>query len=252
MKKTLSILLALLLVFTLASCAKQQDTTPSGEPSAAPPAETSAAPSVPAGPVAEEVKGVTIPTFTVTVNGVAVDQAAMAAYPMYSVQATSINSAGTESTVTFVGFAISDVLAAAGLTDAYIWLEATADDGYAVTITGDVVLAPTTLLAMTRDGEPFGAGPWLAPCSSQTTGDYLKNCVALLGNTQEGAPDITAAPAPSADAGGAPLSRESARTAGQDGQGRVSAVFLPGKRHGGHKRHPRRSVHLQGHRGRRK
>ncbi len=190
MKKTLSIILALLLVFSLAACG-QQDATPSAEPSA----EASAEPSTAAGPVAEEVQGVTIPTFSVTVNGVTVDQDAMAAYAMYSVQATSINSAGTESTVTYVGFAMSDVLAAAGLTEAYVWLEATADDGYAVTVTGDAVLASTTLLAMTRDGEPFGTAPWMAPCTSETTGDFLKNCVSILVNTQEGAPDIAAAPA---------------------------------------------------------
>ena len=196
MKKILPILLALLFVLSFAACA-QQETEPaeaSTEVSAEVSAEASAEPSEAAEPVAEEVQGVTIPTFTVTVNGITVDQDAMAAYPMYSVQATSINSAGTETTITYVGFAMSDVLAAAALSDAYIWLEATADDGYAVTITGDTVLAETTLLAMTKDGEPFGTAPWLAPCGSETTGDYLKNCVSILVNTAEGAPEIDAAP----------------------------------------------------------
>ena len=181
MKKTLSLVLALMLILSLVACGNQTDDAA-------------------AGPVAEEVQGVTIPKFSVTVNGVAVDQTAMAAYPMYSVQATSTNSAGTESTTTYVGFAMKDVLAAAGLTETYIWLEATADDGYAVTVTGDKVLADTTLLAMTQDGEPFTSSPWLAPCSSATTGDYLKGCVSILVNTTEGAPDVAAAsPAASGD-----------------------------------------------------
>lgn len=175
MKKTISLALAIMLVLSLAACGNQAADEASG-------------------PVAQEVKGVTIPAFSVTVNGVAVDAAAMAAYPMYSVQATSVNSAGTESTTTYVGFAMKDVLAAAGLSEAYIWLEATADDGYAVTLTGDKVLADTTLLAMTQDGEPFAASPWLAPCSSATTGDYLKGCVSILVNTTESAPEISAAP----------------------------------------------------------
>ena len=176
MKKTLSLVLALVLLFSLASCAQKEETP-----------ETS-------GPVAETVKGVTIPEFSVTINGTAINQDAMAAYPMYSVQATSVNSAGTESTKTYVGFAMSDIAKAAGLTESYIWLEATADDGYAVTLTGDVVMAPTTLLAMTEDGTPFTAAPWLAPCASATTGDYLKGCVSILVNTVEGAPENVADP----------------------------------------------------------
>ena len=174
MKKTLSLVLALMLILSLVACGNQADVAA-------------------AGPVAQEVQGVTIPEFSVTVNGIAVDQTAMAAYPMYSVQATSTNSAGTESTTTYVGFSMKDVLAAAGLTEAYVWLEATADDGYAVTVTGDKVLADTTLLAMTQDGEPFTSSPWFAPCSSATTGDYLKGCVSILVNTTEGAPDVAAA-----------------------------------------------------------
>lgn len=178
MKKTVSLVLVVMLVISLVGCG-----------------QNSATPSAATGPVAEEVKGVTIPAFSVTVNGVTVDQAAMATYPMYSVQATSVNSAGTESTITYVGFAMSDVCKAAGLTEAYIWLEATADDGYAVTIKDDAVLAPATLLAMTKDGTPFDSSPWLAPCASETTGDYLKGCVSILVNTVEGAPEVSAAPA---------------------------------------------------------
>lgn len=188
MKKTLALILAILLSFSLVACAQQNGAAPTAA------APSASAPPAAKGPVAEEIKGVTIPNFSVTVNDIAVDQNAMAAYPMYSVQATSVNSAGTESTVTFVGFAISDVLAAAGFKDAYIWLEATADDGYAVKATGETVLAATTLLALTKDGEPFGSAPWFAPCTSGTTGDYLKGCVSILVNTKEGAPEISTAP----------------------------------------------------------
>ena len=192
MKKSLSLVLALILALNLAACGKQAPDS-----------------SADAGPVAEAVNGVTIPAFSVTVNGTAVNQDTMATYPMYSVQATSTNSAGTESTVTYVGFAMSDVIAAAGLSEKYVWLEATADDGYAVTIKDGSVTAQTTLLAMTRDGEPFAASPWLAPCASATTGDYLKGCVSILVNTTEGAPAVSIAPAEngdsaSASAGGLP------------------------------------------------
>jgi uncharacterized lipoprotein YehR (DUF1307 family) len=197
MKKTLSLILAILLSFCLVACGQNAATPSASTPSASAPVASAPVASTPpaaSGPVAEEVKGVTIPAFSVTVNGVAVDQKVMAAYPMYSVQATSVNSAGTESTITYIGFAMGDVLAAAGLKEAYVWLEATADDGYAVTVKGETVLAATTLLAMTKDGEPFGAAPWFAPCTSETTGDYLKGCVSLLVNTTDGAPAVSAAP----------------------------------------------------------
>lgn len=182
MKRFLALILALVLAFSLVGCAKENANAPEGS-----------------GPIAEEVKGITIPAFSVTVNGVAIDQDAMAAYPMYSVQATSVNSAGTESTTTYVGFAMADVLKAAGLTENYIWLEATADDGYAVTINGDKVLADTTLLAVTKDGTAFEAAPWLAPCSSVTTGDYLKGCASILVNTVEEKPDVSSEPAANTD-----------------------------------------------------
>ena len=183
MKKSLSLVLALVLLFSLVACGKQAVTS-----------------STAAGPVAKEVKGVTIPTFSVTANGVTVDQTAMSAYPIYSVQATSTNSAGTESTITYVGFAMSDVLKAAKLTDKYVWLQATASDGYAVTVKGDVVLAKTTLLAITKDGKPYDSSPWLATCSSATTGDYLKDCVSILVNTTEGASTVSVAASASVSA----------------------------------------------------
>ncbi len=170
MKKFITLLLALAMVFTLCACGG--NTADEGKD----------------GPVAEEVKGVTVPEFAVMVNGVKVDQNMMAEYPLYSVQTTTVNSAGTESTTTYVGFAMKDVFAAAGLTESYVWLEATADDGYAVTFEGDI-MADTTLLAITQDGNQFKSSPWFAPCTSGTTGDYLKGCVGILVNTTAGAPE---------------------------------------------------------------
>lgn len=201
MRKVLAMLLALAMAFAMCACVKEEtpetETTAATE-TAAP--ETEAQETDAPAPVAQEVQGVTVPEFAVTVNGVTVDQNLMAEYPLYSVQATSTNSSGTTSTVTYVGFSMKDVCAAAGLTEEYVWMEATADDGYAVTITADV-MADTTLLAMTKDGEQFGSTPWMAPCTSQTTGDYLKGCVSILVNTTEGAPEIEA-PATEGSEGG--------------------------------------------------
>ncbi len=185
-KKILSLLLALCLMFAFAACKKAEKETPAGEEASIVSEEASIISDV----TAEEVKGVTVPEFTISVNGISVDNNALAAYPLYSVNATSTNSAGTESTVNFVGFALSDVAKAAGLNEEYIWAEASADDGYTVTYTGSELMANTTLLAITRDGSQFKSSPWFAPCTSVTTGDYLKGCVSLLLNTTEGKPDI--------------------------------------------------------------
>ena len=182
MKKILSMILVLALALSLVACGTAPAET-TGAPETTAPAATNPA------PVAEEVKGVTIPEFAIMINGVKVDNVMMAAYPTYSVTAFSINSSGTESTTTYVGFAMTDVLAAAGLTENYIWLEATADDGYAIEVTGEIVTASTTLLAITKNGEQFKTAPWFAPCGSETTGDYLKNMVSILVNTTEGKPE---------------------------------------------------------------
>lgn len=182
MKKILSMILALVLVMSLAACGgAPAETTGAAETTA--PAATNPA------PVAEEVKGVTIPAFAIMINGVKVDNTMMAAYPTYSVTANSVNSSGTASTTTYVGFAMTDVFKAAGLTENYIWLEATADDGYAIEVTGEIVTASTTLLAVTKNGEQFKTAPWFAPCGSGTTGDYLKNMVSILVNTTEAKPE---------------------------------------------------------------
>lgn len=204
MKKYLSLLMALVLMLCLAACSgsdASSSSAPSGTANGSAPAGgTNDASSAPA-PVAEEVRGVTIPEFSVLVNGIEVTHASMSAYPVYSVQSTSVNSTGTESATTYVGFALKDVLEAAGLTDSYVWIEAAASDGYSVVFTGDIIYEDTTLLAITKDGSPFSASPWFAPCSDTTTGNYLKGAVSILVNTSEGAPDIDV-PAASGDAAG--------------------------------------------------
>ena len=185
MKKLLSLLIALLMAFSLAACTP---TAPPADPAPAGPAAP-VTPAAPTGPVAEEVSGVTIPAFALAVNGKELSQDDMAAYPIYSVQATSVNSAGTESTTTYVGFALKDVLDAAGLSESYVWVEAAADDGYAVSFSDkDLIEADTTLIALTKDGSQFDSSPWFAPCTEETTGKYMKGCVSIIVNTAEGKP----------------------------------------------------------------
>lgn len=159
MKRFVSLILALMLIFSLAACGSGEDPKPEG-------------------PEMKEAVGVTIPAFTLNVNGTVLTDADLADYPVYEIQATSTNSSGTESTVTYVGFSITDVFTAAGVGE-FETLAAIADDGYTVEIAAEIANQPSTLIAITRDGEQFKSAPWFAPCSSATTGDYLKGMVAI-------------------------------------------------------------------------
>ena len=198
-KKLLALLLALVMTLALCACGGSAAPAPAEQPKAEEPApaaeEPAPAEEAPKAPVAEEVRGVTVPAFAITVNGIEVTNDMMAAYPVYSVEVTTTNSSGTVSTTTYAGFAMVDVLDAAGLTEQYIWLEATADDGYAVEYTGDI-FSNLTLLAINQNGTQFKSSPWFAPCASETTGDYLKGCVSILVNTKEEAPVIEVADKP--------------------------------------------------------
>ena len=151
MKKLVSLVLALLLALSCAACS----------------------PKKPAAPSVEEVKGVTLPQFSVLVNGAAVTNDTMAQYPVYSANSNSVNNSGTETQCVYIGYALSDVLKAAGVEE-YTLVEAAAEDGYSVSLDTAAADAPTTLLALLKDNEPFKKGPWLAPCGSGTSGDYLK------------------------------------------------------------------------------
>lgn len=183
MKKLLALLLSLMLLVSMTACAQPAAPAAPAEPAA--PAAEPAAPAAPAAEpaaepktvVAEEVRGVTIPPFAIKVNGTVVTNETMVAYPVYSVQAFSINSSGTESTCNYIGFALNDVFAAVGISSGYTKVDAVADDGYTVTADAALASEPTTLIAVTKDGEQFKSSPWFAPCSSQTTGDYLKGMV---------------------------------------------------------------------------
>lgn len=168
MKKSLALILALIMTFALCACGKTAAPAPAAEP----------APAAPEGPVMTEKMGVTIPALSLNINGKIVTDADLAEYAVYEIAATSVNSSGTESTVTYVGFSVPDVFAAAGITEAQT-VKVIATDGYELDLDGALAFEPTTLIAITRDGSQFKDGPWFAPCSSGTTGDYLKGMAAI-------------------------------------------------------------------------
>lgn len=124
-------------------------------------------------PVVEEK--VEVPSFTITVNGNEVTEKDMASYELVSYDVELVNSEGTVKNYNYQGYKITDVLDAIGFdANEGKGVLAIATDGYETAYEDNIIL-DTTLIAVLRDGEPFKEGPWLAPCSSTTNGDYLKN-----------------------------------------------------------------------------
>lgn len=144
MKKILCVILAALMLISLAACSS--------------------------GPKTKVADASVLPEFSVPVNDKVITNETMAEYRVYSITVTTVNSQGTETTYTYVGYKLSDIIAAAGITE-YITVQATANDGYMLDYTV-AIEDSTTIVAFLRNDEP---GVWVAPCSSKTSGDYLKN-----------------------------------------------------------------------------
>ena len=121
-----------------------------------------------------------VPVFSISVQGTAVTSDMMTSYPVYEVETTSTNTYGTATTRVYVGYAISDILDAAGITGPFSVLTAIAGDGYAVSVDKEVAMQPTTMIAISEDGKLFKAGPWFAPCSSIGSPDYVRDVAGIV------------------------------------------------------------------------
>jgi len=184
MKKRLSILsalLALTLVLGLGACAQHNGGNDTSAPS-----ETAQQPlgisSV------QEVGGIDIPDFRISINDIEVTHETVAGLTAYSITTTTINRMGNTNEVNYIGFAFRDVLEAAGFTEEYVWLEATATDGYFIRLTGDVIYESTTLLTIRINDSPFVEAPWLTPNSIEDAPYHIRNVAYILLHTTEGAP----------------------------------------------------------------
>lgn len=125
------------------------------------------------GSLIEEVKDVTVPEFKIKICGAKISNEDLKDCPLYKTHASSINSSGTAHEVDYVGYKLKDLFeiiqVSASGPAAII-----CTDGYTMNYDGDLN-AEDLLIAITKDGEAFKDGPWFAPCSSKTTGDYAQD-----------------------------------------------------------------------------
>lgn len=184
LSKILALVLALAMVFTFAACAKAPAAVDEPTTEAATEAPTEAEPAAaPEG--APEIKDatekITFADFSFKVNGKEITNKDLEGCSIYKITVETVNSKGTASEATYGGYAIKDVLKAAGCADA-TKITAVCNDGYegdAYTITD--VNAPYCLLAIEKDKETGEEGTvWFAPCLEETSQAYAKLVVEIV------------------------------------------------------------------------
>ena len=125
---------------------------------------------------AEKVEGeVSVPEFTVRIDGKEYTESDFSALEVYKCSATSENRYGTEVTYEYTGYQLSDVLRVAhvSVSDG---VTIVCSDGYEVDLTQKETLAGTTLLAFYRDGSESAEDGtvFVVPCKSDSSPDYAK------------------------------------------------------------------------------
>ena len=166
MKRILKCLLVLLVLFTIGACGQNSNSS----------TKNNSADSQ----LLEEIRGVTVPQFKISINDKTVNNEDMAEYPIYKALIKSINSAGTESSSTYIGFKFVDALKSISFNEEVKSVEAVADDGYSVKYEGKDI--EKMIIAISKDGSQFKKNPWFCPCDSNVTGDYLQGLVTIIVN----------------------------------------------------------------------
>ena len=181
-KEFLAVFISVLMVFAFAACSKAPAAeTPTEAPSTEAPSTPADEPSAPEG--APELSDCTgkfeFAAFSFKVNDVEINNDLMKDATMWKVKdLETVNSKGNASTNTYSGYAIKDVLKAAGCPDATD-LTFTCNDGYEIKFTLTDDNAPYCLVAIEKDKENAEEGVFFAPCLEETSSNYAKNVVSI-------------------------------------------------------------------------
>ena len=165
MKKLAIILLALAMLLTLAACAAK----PANDNK---PAETDKPTDV------REWK-ITVVTASGDIEFTSADAAKLTPVTM---DVTTTNKEGVESTATYTGVKLSDILSKAGVTD-FANLTIASSDGFAVDYDRELALMDDTILAWERDGELMdGDYPLRMVPKTGTNNQSVKNAAQIIVN----------------------------------------------------------------------
>ena len=154
MKKLLVLLLTMMMLFAASACSKTEEPQTKN--------------------TIEEVSDVVVPDFKIKICGAKITNKDLEKYSIYKAHASSVNSSGTAHEVDYVGYKLKDLLEVAQVSGELTKATIICTDGYQMDYEGDL-LTDDVLIAITKDGESFKNGPWFAPCSSKTSGDYAQD-----------------------------------------------------------------------------
>lgn len=155
MKKLLVLLLTIMMLLTVGACSKKEETAQTENK-------------------IEEVSDITVPDFKIKICGAKITNKDLETCKLYKAHASSVNSSGTAHEVDYVGYRLKDLLEVAQVSGDFSKATIICTDGYQMDFEGDLN-ANNILIAVTKDGETFKNGPWFAPCTSSTTGDYAQD-----------------------------------------------------------------------------
>ncbi len=181
--KILALVMALVMVFAFAACSN----APASEPTTEAPTEAPTdAPVADAPEGAPEIKDatdkVTFEAFSFMVNGQEVTNETLKDCPIYKITVETINSKGNAKEATYGGYAIKDVLKAAGCEDA-TKINVKCNDGHESDTPYEITEenAPYILVAIEKNKELGEDGTvWLAPCLEETSEYYSKLVTELV------------------------------------------------------------------------
>ena len=118
--------------------------------------------------------------FSFKVNGKELKNADFKDAKVYKITVETVNSKGNSSEATYSGYAIRDVLKAAGVENA-TKIKAVANDGYEVEYTITDENAPYSLLAIEKDKEVSGDGTvWFAPCLETVSQNFARSVIEIV------------------------------------------------------------------------
>ncbi len=182
LSKILALVLSLVMVLSFAACAK----APAAPEEPSKPAASEPASQAPTNDGAPEIKDatdkVTVGDFSFKVNGKAITNADLKDCSFYKITVETTNSSGNTKEATYGGYAIKDVLKAAGCENA-TKITAKCSDGHEsdapFVITEEN--APYTLVAIEKNKETGEDGTvWFAPCLEETSEFYAKYVVEIV------------------------------------------------------------------------